>query len=195
MEAALEHFSKVSIFAVHGYCYGLHLQLMMEGDLVVATEDTLFSHPAWRYLGPIFQYTNALEVMGSRKLKELLFTGGPFTAKMAAECGMVNKVVPNDLKALEKAVSGYAAAVQSRPMDGIVMGKALLLMCMEARGLQIGNMAGWMGHPWMTNQVFLPHEYNWTKARRDKGFDSALEGADMQLPPEFRLSRRRRAQK
>ncbi len=194
IESAMANFTKVSIFAAHGYCYGLHMQLLFHGDLAVATEDTLFSHPAWRYLGPIFDYVAAVETMGIKRMKELLFTGGPFTAQMAYDCGMVNKVVPN-MKELDKAVNEYAAAVQSRPMDGIVMGKALITMCMESRGQTTGGMGGWIGHPWMTNQVFLPYEYNFTKSRRDQGINNAFEGADMQLPPQFRLSRKNRQKK
>ena len=121
---------------------------------------------------------------------ELLFTGGPFTAQRAYELGMVNAVVPKEK--LDQEVEEWAAAVQSRPLDGIVMGKALLEMCAESRGLAHGSMAGWMGHPWMTNQRYTSYEYNWTKERRDKGMAQSLIDVDMRLPRRFRMSRKRR---
>ena len=188
-EGALLHYSKVSIAAVKGYCYAIHLQLAMACDMTIASEDTLFSHPAWRYLGPIFNYYMLLDSIGRKATMELLFTGGPFTAERAYNLGMVNAVVPKDQ--VEKEAREWAEAVQSRSLDGIVMGKALMEMVCEARGMSHGTLAAWVGHPWMTNQVYSPNEYNWTKERRDKGFAKSLEEVDARLPERFQLRRKR----
>ncbi len=191
VEGALQRFSKVSIFAVKGYCYGFHFQLAMAADLVIAAEDTLFSHPAWRYLGPVFNYYNLLETVGKRATAEMLFTGGPFTAQRAYQLGMVNAVVPKDK--VEQEAEEWAAAVVSRPLDGIVMGKVLMEMIAETRGQTNGSMCGYLGHTWMTNQVLREDEFNFTKQRRDKGVSQTLVDVDMRLPARFRMSRRRRA--
>jgi enoyl-CoA hydratase len=163
----------------------------MSADLVVCTDDTLFSHPAWRYLGPVFNYFTLLETIGRRATMELLFTGGPFTAQRALQLSMVNSVVSRDQ--LDAEVQQYVGAAMCRSMDGMVMGKVMLQMISNARGLGLGEMSGWLGHPWMTNQVYNDWEYNWTKERRDKGFSRAIAEVDERIPQRFRLSRNRRA--
>ena len=191
MVGRLSHFTKVSIMAVHGYCYGVHLMLAMAADLVIATEDTLFTHPAWRYLGPVFNHYDMIECVGRRVAMELYFTGGPFDAQRAYQVGMVNRVVPKDK--LDKEVDDWCAAIRSRSLDSIVMSKVLMQMVGESRGMTTGAMSEWMGHPWLTNQKLRPDEFNFAKARRDKGVTGAFDDADAMLPDRFKISKRRRA--
>ncbi len=47
----LQDFKKISIVEAKGYCYGWHFYQAADADLVIASEDTLFGHPAFRYVG------------------------------------------------------------------------------------------------------------------------------------------------
>lgn len=63
-------------------------------DLVVASESAFFSDPVGHTLGAAA--TEVLIppwVMGARKAKEMLFSGGKISAQQAHAMGMVNRVV------------------------------------------------------------------------------------------------------
>lgn len=182
---------KATICQVHGYCYGGHMQLALAADIVIASPDACFTHPAFRYLGPspqdMYLY---LENLGIKKMKEIMLTMRPLSAEEAERCGFVNKVVPAD--ELEKWVADYAQAITMMPLDGIMMGKAMMNMIMEARGKGIGSMCGWVGHAWSTNLVYQPDEWNFLKERRDKGLTQALKERDAMVAPYFRLGGRKK---
>lgn len=177
---------KATICQVHGYCYGAHLQIALASDIVVASPDAKFTHPAFRYLGPspqdMYLY---IENLGIKKAKEIMLTMRPMLAEEAEKCGFINKVVP--LEELEKWTNDYAKAIAVMPIDSIIMGKAMLLMAMEARGKSIGAMTGWVGHGWSTNLRYEPGEWNFLKERRDKGLTQALKERDQMVAPFFRL--------
>jgi len=176
---------------VHGYCYGGHVEIAMAADIVIASPDALFTHPAFRYLGPSPQNMYMwVENLGLKKMKEIMLTMRPLTADEAVQCGFVNKVVPLD--ELEKWVGDYAQAISLMPLDAIMMGKSMMQMIMEARGKGIGTMTGWVGHGWSTNLVFEPDEFNFVKERRDKGLTQALRERDEMVAPFFRMGRESR---
>ena len=167
------------------------MQLALAADIVIASPDACFTHPAFRYLGPspqdMYLY---LENLGIKKMKEIMLTMRPLSAEEAERCGFVNKVVPAD--ELEKWVADYAQAITMMPLDGIMMGKAMMNMIMEARGKGIGSMCGWVGHAWSTNLVYQPDEWNFLKERRDKGLTQALKERDAMVAPYFRLGGRKK---
>jgi enoyl-CoA hydratase len=47
----LQDFKKISILEVKGYCYGWHFYQAADADLVISSDDALFGHPAFRYVG------------------------------------------------------------------------------------------------------------------------------------------------
>ncbi|MBK0393712.1 enoyl-CoA hydratase [Ramlibacter algicola] len=88
---------KPTIAQVNGACIAGAFMVANMCDMVVASEDAFFSDPVCHTLGAA-----AVEVLvhpwvlGARKAKELLFTGGRITAREGLEMGMVNKVVPRE---------------------------------------------------------------------------------------------------
>ena len=113
---------KATIAQVHGYCYGGHMQIALATDLVVASPDALFTHPAFRYLGAAPQDMYAwIENLGLKKMKEIMLTMRPLEAEEAERIGFVNKVVPRD--ELDQWTEDYATAISMMPLDGIMMGK------------------------------------------------------------------------
>lgn len=193
MEGTITECLKATICQVHGYCYGGHLQIALASDIVIASPDALFTHPAFRYLGPSpMNHYLFLETLGLKKMKEIMLTMRPFTAEEGLQCGLVNKIVPRE--DLEKWAEDYAQAIAAMPLDAIMMGKAMILMMMEARGRGLGQMTGWVGHGWSTNLAFMPGEFNFIMERRNKGLRQALRERDEMVPPFFRMGKTRKAE-
>ena len=180
---------KATVCQVHKYCYGGHVQIALASDIVIASPDALFTHPAFRYLGPSPQDMYLwIENLGLKKMKEIMLTMRPLGAEEARQCGFVNKVVPGD--ELEQWVEDYAQAIAVMPLDSIMMGKAMMQLVMEARGKGVGTMCGWVGHGWSTNLRYEPGEWNFVKERRDKGLAQTLHDRDQMVAPFFRLGGR-----
>ncbi len=77
---SLQDFKKISILEVKGYCYGWHFYQAADADLVISSDDALFGHPAFRYVGYAPRMWQWATMMGLRKFQEMVFTGRPFTA-------------------------------------------------------------------------------------------------------------------
>ncbi len=185
----LEQCLKATICQVHSYCYGGHFQLALAADIVIASPDAVFTHPAFRYLGAAPQDMYLwMENLGLKKMKEIILTMRPLSAEEGERAGFVNKVVP--LEDLEQWTEDYAQAIRMMPLDGIMMGKAMMLMMMEARGKSLGSMIQWVGHGWATNLSLDSGDWNFLKERRDKGLAQALRERDQMVAPYFRLGGR-----
>jgi len=158
---------KVTIAQVHGYCYGGHFEMMCACDLAIASEDALFTHPGYTYLGiegPIPLY---VLMIGWRRVKEMMLLGDPLTASKAHEFGLVNRVVP--LSKLEEEVAEIAEKIAGRPLDGIVMGKKEFQLAMDIMGLSAGYDLASISHTLMSNLKFGPGEFNLMREMKDKG--------------------------
>lgn len=189
VEMALMTFLKPLMVEAKGYCYGGHMWVCAYADIVIAREDAAFTHPAWRYLGPISPFPLMFEIFGLKKVKEMVFTNRPIPAREAEQFGMVTKTVKDDAE-LAKESEEYAAAIVSHNLDGMVMGKAMMYMCMQARGIDFSNsLCGYVGHPMLTNLKFMPEEWNFLKTRRDQGLSNAVDDVDKRYAERFSLRR------
>lgn len=190
-EQAIHRCLKVVIVEAKGYCYGAHLELAMHADMVIAADDALFTHPAFRYLGPFINVVPLVENMGVHKFKELALTGRPFTADEMERAGLVNRVVPRDQ--LDETVRQYVKAVSLMPLDGIVMGKSQMELALEARGYGVGFIQAWAGHSWITNLRYEERDFNFLKNRRDLGPSEAMDYRDSLAPEGFNIRKSNRA--
>lgn len=163
---------KATIAQVHGYCYGGHLELALCCDLTIAAEDALFTHPGFRYIGPLGGIVLFIHTMGVKKAKEMMLTGTPLTAQEALACGLVNRVVPLDK--LEETVDQIANTIALQPRDAIVMGKANFELALDIAGVAAGYTAGYITHCLQTNIRYEPDEFNLFKARKEKGLKGAF---------------------
>ena len=75
-------------------------------------------------------------VLGPRFAKEVLFTGGRFTAERAYEVGMVNRVVPR--AELEAATFALAEQVAAMPPFGLALAKRAVNQCEDLMGMRPG---------------------------------------------------------
>jgi len=190
----LQDFKKISIVECKGYTYGWHFYQTVDADLVIASDDALFGHSAWRYVGWAARQWQWAQMMGIRKFSEMLFTGRPFTAAEMKEIGYVNSVVPRDR--LEAEVAKYAlACARTRPTDTVVMQKTLFEVFKQKQGETMGSIVS----GWLEGMLPLVLEEEGGIAvdgeTFEKGLASAVKDNDAKYPPEWRMSMKGRAAK
>jgi enoyl-CoA hydratase len=184
----LADFKKISIIEVKGYCYGWHFYQAADADLVIASDDALFGHPAFRYAGWGPRMWAWAMTMGLRKFQEMVFTGRPFSAEEMYDCNFVNSVVPRS--ELSDEVSKYATACsRSRPTDAVVMQKSFFQMMKQFQGEYMGSLLtaflesmGGRVRPDGSDLMLTDDVY-------DAGLGHAVKANDELFPPEFRLSK------
>lgn len=187
----LQEFKKISIVEVKGYCYGWHFYQAGDADLVVASDDALFGHAAFRYAGAAPRMWWWATSMGIRKFQEMVFTGRPFTADEMAECGFVNSVVPRDQ--LEAEVHKYAmACAQNRSTDVVFMQKTFFEVMKQFQGEYMGSLLSGVLES-MTGYGRPDESELGTDDAIDQGLSKAVKDFDSRFPPEWRLSKKGRA--
>jgi enoyl-CoA hydratase/carnithine racemase len=123
---------KPSIAAVQGRCIAGGLLLCWPCDLIVASEDALFSDPVVTMgIGGVEYHGHTWE-LGARKAKEILFTGRPVTADEAEKVGMVNKVVPRD--ELDAETRKLAAQIATMPPFALRQAKRAVNQTLDIQG-------------------------------------------------------------
>lgn len=184
---SLQEFKKISIVEAKGYCYGWHFYQAGDADLLIASEDTLFGHPAFRYAGWGPRLWTWAETMGMRKFQEMLFTGRPFTAKEMAQCNFVNSVVPREN--LEKEVEKYALACsRTRPTDTVVVQKTFFEMMKQQRGEYFGSLLTALVESLGPYMQAGPDDLVLNRETFDKGLNQVVKDFEAQYPPEWRMS-------
>jgi len=189
----LQDFKKISIVEAKGYCYGWHFYQAADADLVIASEDALFGHPAFRYVGWGPRMWAWAMTMGIRKFQEMVFTGRPFTAMEMFDCSFVNSVVPRD--ELEDEVAKYPKACSlSRPIDAVVMQKTFFQVMKQFQGEYMGSIMSAMLETMGGAVKSDGQDLMLGRDVYDSGLGNAVKGNDDQFPPEFRLSKSGRAE-
>jgi len=183
---SLQDFKKISIVEAKGYCYGWHFYQAADADIVIASDDALFGHSAWRYVGWAARMYQWVLMMGLRKFQEMVFTGRPFTAHEMYECSFVNSVVPRDQ--LDDEVNKYAlACAVTRPTDAVVMQKTFFEVFKQQQGEYMGSvMTAWLES--MLPMVRSDGELELDAETFGKGLANAVKDNDSRYPPEWRLS-------
>lgn len=191
---SLQDFKKISIIEVKGYCYGWHFYQCADADIIIASDDSLFGHSAFRYAGWAARMWQWTLMMGLRKFQEMVFTGRPFTAEEMRELHFVNSVVPRDQ--LEDEVMKFARACSiNRPTDTVVMQKTFFEVFKQHQGEYMGSViTGWL-------ESMLPmvkpdgDELGVDGKTFGQGLAKAVKTNDSKFPPEWRLSYRGRSEK
>lgn len=185
---SLQDFKKISIIECKGYCYGWHFYQCADADMVIASEDALFGHSAFRYVGWAARMWQWAVMMGLRPFMEMVFTGRPFTAKEMKELHFVNSVVPRDR--LEAETQKYAlACARNRPTDTVVMQKMFFEVFKQQQGEYMGSIMS----AWLESMLPLvtPDADGGIGVDADtfeKGLAKAVKDNDALFPPEWRLS-------
>jgi enoyl-CoA hydratase len=188
----LQDFKKISILEAKGYCYGWHFYQAADADLVIASEDTLFGHPSFRYYGWGPRMWWWAQTMGIRKFQEMVFTGRAFTAAEMYDCNFLNSVVPRDQ--LETEVQKYAlACARNRPTDTVFMQKVFFEIMKQFQGEYLGSMLsgvfesmGSSVRPDVGDELMLASIF---EESMEQGLGDAVKDNDSKFPPEWRLSK------
>jgi enoyl-CoA hydratase len=127
---------KPSVAMVQGACIAGGLMLAWVCDLIVASSDAFFADPVVKMGIPGVEYFAHPWVLGPRFAREVLFTGGRFTASRAHEVGMVNRVVPR--ASLEAETFALAEQIASMPPFGLALAKRAVNQCEDLMGQRAG---------------------------------------------------------
>ena len=189
---ALQELKKISIVEAKGYCYGWHFYQCADADIVISSDDALFGHPSFRYFGWGPRMWTWVLTMGLRPFQEMVFTGRPFTADEMKDCNFVNKVVPRDQ--LEDQVAKYAlACARNRPVDSVFQQKLFFEMVKQFQGEYLGSLMSAVFES--LGGVARPDAGDFMLGDAIKtGLADAVNDNDANFPPEFRLSKSKRAQ-
>ncbi|HVX16742.1 MAG TPA: enoyl-CoA hydratase/isomerase family protein [Acidimicrobiales bacterium] len=186
----LQDFKKISILEVKGYCYGWHFYQAADADLVISSDDALFGHPAFRYVGYAPRMWQWATMMGLRKFQEMVFTGRPFTAQQMYECNFVNSVVPR--AELEAEVEKYAlSCARTRPTDTVYMQKVFFEVMKQHQGESVGTLLS----AWLESMGGALREDDdgrlatLSGETMDAGLNNSVKDNDDRFPPDWRLSR------
>lgn len=160
-------FPKPTIAQVQGACVAGGFMLANMCDLVVAADSAFFSDPVGHTLGAAA--TEVLIhpwVMGARKAKEMLFTGGKISAQEAHAMGMVNRVVSD--ADLGEATLALAQQIAKAPPFGLRLIKRSINRTLDAQGLRTALAAHFDTHQ-------LSHLSAGFLSARDQGLASAIQ--------------------
>ena len=186
---SLQEFKKISILEVKGYCYGWPFYQAADADLVISSDDALFGHPAFRYVGYAPRMWQWAMTMGMRKFQEMVFTGRPFTAEQMYDCNFLNSVVPR--AELEAETEKYAlACARTRPTDTVYMQKVFFEIMKQQQGEYMGSLlSAWLESMGGQLRDDEGRSANLSKETMDAGLNTTVKDNDSQFPPEWRLSR------
>ena len=164
---------KPTIAQVHGYCLAGATELAGHCDIVFASEDAQFGHPAGRTLGILPTLSMWPVLIGPRKTKEYFFTGDLMTAAEALEAHLVNRVFPKDK--LEAETLAYARRVALVPVELLALHKAAVNRWLEVQGIRALEQSA-------ADLDCIAHQTdtvkNWMQASRERGLKQALSERD-----------------
>ena len=130
---------KPTIAEVQGWVIAGGLMLMWPMDIIIAAENAKFTDPVVAFGVNAVEYCAHPWEMGTRKAKEMLFTGEVMTAQEAKDVGMVNHVVAND--DLTAFTMDMAERIAKRPSMGLKLAKESVNQAQEAQGFSTALQA------------------------------------------------------
>lgn len=163
------NFPKPTIAAVQGRTIAGGLMLVWVCDLIIASEDAVFSDPT------VAMGVNGVELfahpweLGPRKAKEMLFTGDSIDAETAEKLGMVNHIVPGS--ELRSYTSDLAHRIATKPSFALKLAKMCVNQAQEQQGYWNALQSAMSAH-------HLAHTHNLVMfgGREDpSGFPKALK--------------------
>ncbi|SFJ73338.1 Enoyl-CoA hydratase/carnithine racemase [Bosea sp. OK403] len=123
---------KPVVAAVHGYCLGGALELVLPTDITIATETCKFGVPEILYGGgPAFNMFPWM--MSHKKAKQIILLGEHFSAREAYEVGLATKVVPDDQ--LSEATDSCVERLRRMPKGALWINKQGLNRAYETQGM------------------------------------------------------------
>jgi enoyl-CoA hydratase len=160
----IHDFRKPTIAAVQGSCVAAGLMLAAMCDLIVASDDAVFSNPVLRLTGAGVELLVEPWEIGIRKAKEFLLTGETIDAQEAWRLGLVNRVVPRD--ELQERTRELAEKVALVPPVTAQTVKDTINQTGTLMGKRDALKYHFMAHHWVHNTATA---LNALSARKEKG--------------------------
>ena len=133
-------YRKPIIAQVHGWCLAGGGEMIGACDIVFATEDARFGHPAGRAIGIPPTLGMWPIKIGLLKTKELLFSGDTIDGVEAERLGMINRAMPPD--ELDEQAMAYCQRIAQVPLDGLSVHKHSANRWFEIMGLRTAAAEG-----------------------------------------------------
>jgi enoyl-CoA hydratase len=181
---AFQYAIKPIIASVQGAAVGMGMYVAELVDLVVCADTARFSHSEQRlgFAGNTWHINTMLLQYGPKKTRQMLLFGEEFDGPEAVRLGLANISVPED--ELEQTTEEWALRVAQNPRDALVTGKAVHQMALDSLGATQQFYRGYVGHTLGTQLHFEPDEFNFFKARRDRGTKQAFQARDAHFTEE-----------
>jgi enoyl-CoA hydratase len=164
---------KPTIAQVHGFCLAGATEFVGHCDIVFASEDATFGHPAGRQLGVLPSLSLWPVLMGPRKSKEYFFTGDSMTAQEALDWHLINRVYPREK--LEEETLNYARRVAMVSVELLALHKAAVNRYLEVTGFRAAEQSS-------ADIDVIAHNTEavkeWAKNQRAMGLKGALAERD-----------------
>ena len=129
----LRDVGRPTIAQVHGHCIAGGLMLAAMCDLVVASDDALFSDPVRRMGAAGVELPVELWAFGPKRAKEILITGQTVDARTAFEWGFVNRLVTRDRLGAE--ADELAGQIAAMPPQAVRLTKHSINRSLELVGM------------------------------------------------------------
>lgn len=124
--------SKPTICAVQGKCIAGALIFAWVCDIIVASDDAVFSDPVMTFGMPGVEWFGHPWELGARKAKEFLFTANSWGAEEARQLGMVNHVVARDQ--LADFTLDMAKTIATKPAFALKLAKEAVNKTLDIQG-------------------------------------------------------------
>ena len=166
---------KTTIAAVNGDAVAAGFHVVMQCDLVVASETARMGEPEARigFAGFTPDMVMMLLKMGINRGREAILTGRMMPAKELHEWGIVNSVVPQD-QVMDEAMR-YAKMVAWHSTDNLMLGRRSMRLFWDLMGVPAYNTWTSIAHPLFTNVVWRDDEFNFLRERNKSGLRGAFD--------------------
>lgn len=185
--------TKPIIAQVHSFCLGFGLALANFSDIVLAAPNSLFGYPPIRFGDPMVMSILMPWLLGMRKISEMAYTGAMINADDAYNCGLINRVVPQDK--LDDDVLRMARVVAAVPPMVNLYSKLSIHNYYEMQGIKNATEYA-RAMVYLIEGGEIPYGTKWFQKRREEevGLKGAL--AERMAPyAEYDAAIRERAQK
>lgn len=135
---------KPTIAMVQGACVAGGLMLAWVCDMIIASDDALFSDPVVRMGIPGVEYFAHAFELNPRIAKEFLFLGERMSAERAYQMGMVNRIASRET--LEEETYSIAQRIGKMPRMGLALTKQAINHIEDLQGKRAGMEAAFAWH-------------------------------------------------
>ena len=126
------------IAAVHGYCLGAALNLVLACDLVIAAESASFGLPEGR-MG-LVGGSPLVPIVGAQWARFLIMSGESIDARKACDIGLVLTIEPDDQ--LFDRARDLAQRIARMPREAVLLNRQTIDAITEVSGVAAGRSAG-----------------------------------------------------